>query len=198
MGRGCVLLSAFVNRLYVLNDTIEINAEPYEFFVSGYCDGRYYNRIEWSHPYSDWWYLYAYNDNSSTATLASYRVTTGNLSISTHYILFTGGTDLNSPEFVVWVSQNAHPTEDDYIYKVTKSSLVATADAIRTKLGTSDAIRWDVYSNDGFSRAIQNIYLGNDTRNTTAYPSDIALDRTAFSRNREMNGIIPLARGADF
>ena len=111
-------------------------------------------------------------------------------------LIVTGGADSTNDDFVEWYLGNTHPSETDFVYKASDLAVKATADAIRSKSGTSDLIRWDYSS--GFKSAIDSIYKGNDTRNTTAYASDLAEGATAASKGKEITGTIPLARGCEF
>ena len=191
-------MSSIVNKQLSINDTIDVPSADnlYSFNVGGYAGGFVFDRIGWESSYTSWIDLNARNSSGYTE-LASYYIPNGTLTIydEAKEVIFTNGDDISKPEFISWVESYFHAIEP-FIYKVSKTALTKTADAIRQKSGTSTSKLFDPKS--GYMYAIQAIYLGNDTRNSTAYASDIAEGVTAFSLEREMTGIIPLAKGESF
>lgn len=191
-------MSSIVNKQISLNDTIDVPSVDnlYSFEVGGYAGGFVFDRIEWELSSGSWIRLVVRN-SSSYERLASYYITSGTLTIydAGKEVIFTNGDDIGKPEFISWVNREFHAIEP-FIYKVSKNALTKSADAIRQKTGTTTSKLFDPKT--GFMYAIQAIYLGNDTRNSTAYASDIAEGVTAFSLEREMTGIIPLAKGVSF
>ena len=191
-------MSSIVNKQLSINDEIDVPSADnlFSFNVGGYAGGFVFDRIGWESSSASRVYLKARN-SSSSETLVSYYVPNGTLTIyaEAKEIIFTDGDDISNSEFISWVECDFHAIEP-FIYKVSKTALTKTADAIRQKTGTSTSKNFDPKS--GFMYEIQAIYLGNDTRNSTAYASDIAEGVTAFSLEREMTGIIPLAKGVSF
>lgn len=191
-------MSSIVNKQLSINDAIDVPSADnlYSFNVGGYAGGFVFDRIGWESSSASQVYLKARN-SSSSKTLVAYYVPNGRLTIydEAKEIIFTDGDDISNSEFLSWVERYFHSIEP-FIYKVSKTALTKSADAIRQKTGTTTSKLFDPKS--GFMYEIQAIYLGNDTRNSTAYASDIAEGVTAFSLEREMTGIIPLAKGVSF
>lgn len=186
----------FINQQYSLNDTIEF--VEFDYQVTGSAGTFRFTELKWYYyTGSRVWAFRAYR-GSYALTLASWN------SSRQAYVpndegkelIITGGSDANNPDFVAWFTANAAPAADDFIYKVHKEQLVQTANAIRKKRGTTDEMWFDEY--DGFYSAISNIYIGNDTRNATAFPTDIAFGQTAFAGGNELTGTITNARGVNF
>jgi hypothetical protein len=190
-------LSSIVNKQLSINNTIDVPSVDnlYSFNVGGYAGGFIFGRVGWESSSS--WIDLKVRNSSGYKDLASYYIPNGTLTIydEAKEIIFTDGDDIGNPEFISWVERYFHAIEP-FIYKVSKNALIKSADAIRQKSGTTTSKLFDPKT--GFMYAIQAIYLGNDTRNSTAYASDIAEGVTAFSLEREMTGIIPLAKGVSF
>lgn len=182
----------FINQQYSLNDTVEFSEFTYR--VNGWAGYYEFSEIEWYYyTGSQVWALQA-----SGVTLASWNSSRQAYvtNQSGKELIITGGEDANNPDFVAWFTANAAPAAEDFVYKVRKEQLVKTANAIRNKRGTSDTYSFSKY--DGFYSAIDGIYLGNDTRNATAFSTDIVIGQTAFAGEKELVGTITNARGVNF
>lgn len=125
--------------------------------------------------------VYSWNNSSQTYSLGSWFKS----------IWVSGGEDVNNPEFVAWLEANA--TRTDLLYKGWSAAFRSTADAIRSKGGTSEQLSWNYSS--GFSSAINNIVIGKDGN---AFPFDIASGVVAYSKNAKLTGTIMDANGVSF
>lgn len=176
--------------------SVNNNVEPTEglsFNVSGIA-GEYassFTRIYWEwRSGSQVWILHAGGTylleyNPSTQAYTDYGET----------FICTGGEDLLNPEFVAWIEQNTHQSNDGIVL-VTKYQMQYTADQIRAKRGTESPISWSRYS--GFADEINYIYVGNDTRDGTALPFDIYNGVVAYSDEAKIIGTMLDANGVSF
>jgi hypothetical protein len=181
---------------WILNDTVE-QAE-FTVHLNGYAGGYPFTELRWYYyTGSQNWAFQARSSTYGTTTLASYDRNTGTYKATSagRSIYISDGDDLFNEEFAAWISANATPT-DGIIYKVLASELVKTADAIRQKRGTEAEIEFA--NRNGFYDAIRNIYVGNDTRNATAFPSDIVSGQTAYAGESQITGIMRDANGVSF
>ena len=109
-------------------------------------------------------------------------------------ITITGGEDATNPECIAWIEQFATPYVDTY--RVKSIELTKTAEAIRAKLGSEDKLQWA--SAAGFADAVNEIYLGTDTRDGTARDWDIASGKVAYVNAARVVGTMPDAEGVSF
>lgn len=181
---------------WILNDTVE-QAE-FTVYLNGYAGGYPFTELRWYYfTGSKNWAFQARSSTYGTTTLASYDRNTGTYKATAagRSIYISDGEDIFNEEFAAWIAANATAT-NDIVYKVLASQLVKTADAIRQKLGTENEIGFE--DRYGFYNAIRDIYVGNDTRNATAFPSDIAYGQTAYAGGSQITGIMRDANGVSF
>lgn len=126
-------------------------------------------------------------------TVGTYDESLGGYSVYDYMqnLLLVGGADINNPEFDAWVQANAEPA--DLIYKSYAYAYKQTADAIRSKGGTSAPIEWDYKG--GFAPAVNAIVIGKDG---TATANDIASGVVAYSQNKRLVGTMADANGVSF
>ena len=123
---------------------------------------------------------YWYNSSQSYSVESWYK-----------YIWIRGGDDVDNPDFIAWLEANA--TRTDVLYKGWSAAFKSTADAIRSKAGTTDSIAWN--QDAGFSSAINNIVIGKDGN---AFPFDLMNGVIAYSKNAKLTGTIMDANGVSF
>ena len=69
-----------------------------------------------------------------------------------------------------------------------KAALIATADAIREKAGTTDLIAWDETA--GFSDVVSAIESGIDTSDATATEDDVLKNATFYANGEKKTGTL--------
>ena len=109
-------------------------------------------------------------------------------------LVITGGEDVSNPELISWLQENA--VQLDFVRRAMYDAIVSTANAIRSKGGTSEPLVWD--GARGFRDAVNAINLGTDTSGGTASASDIVAGVIAYSKGNTLVGTMANAEGVTF
>ena len=193
-------VTSLLNTSWHLNDTPDVST-PFNYKITWLWEQNigvltYYTII------CEQYRTYGLGLLTTTSATSSYRTNLyvpnnkGVYSWNTTYrdLFIFGGDDVENADLIAWLQANA--TQTEHVYKVRDDALWRTAEGIRRKNGQTSAITWD--SAKGFFDTINAIYLGNDTRQCTAVPSQVLADQTAYSKARLVTGVVEPAEGVSF
>ena len=139
-------------------------------------------------------YVYYYRTESSSSTVYNSAYLSGWSNDIYRQVYVTGGDDVENATLIAWFEANA--VQFAPVLRVKYAEIKKTADAIRGKTGSESSLTWT--DGSGFQTAVNNIYLGNDTRQTTAKSSDLKYGKTAYSKETEIIGTMESASGVSF